>query len=153
MLKVYISKSNDANIDDVIAIRGMLKTNPNIQVEILEHIGGKYNPNLILNANIVVVIPDLSLGKGNTVTVGEGVYKEATTTTPTFVWNGKEFKKVEHHYRIDSDNWKKAGVLKLWGCYDLKKLVAGDKDFYSKSPVVTKEKEKKKNYKYLLIKK
>ena len=74
--KIYISKSNACHLDDLIAVRTFLS---DYNCEILEYNGGKYDPDLILTADLIVVVPhrEQEGAKENTFFVGKGQYSEA----------------------------------------------------------------------------
>ncbi len=112
MINIYVSKSNEASLDDLLHVRTTIKKYP--QFNILEHSGGKYDTELIKKADVIVVITDLKAREP--MIVGKGVYSEATTTTSnlTVVYVGNNYVRKLTDARIDdSTNWKKYGHLKV----------------------------------------
>ena len=74
---VYLSKSGQADYDDVLKLRSLLRHKG---YEIREHTGGEYDPSIPVHADIVIVVPpspveivmtlekgkkSLAVGKGN----------------------------------------------------------------------------------------
>lgn len=110
MINVYISKSNEASIDDLLYVRTVVKKYPDLRI--LEHTGGVYRPSLIEQAACIIVIPDLRSEKP--MLVGKGIYGEAGTESckHTVVYTGEGcIKKLLARELDDSTNWKKYGTL------------------------------------------
>ena len=150
MTKIYISKSNNSNLDDVIQVRSMFKNIPEKATRILEHTGGSYNPDLILLADIIIVVPDLSTLKDNRiVTVGKGLYTEATTNRPTYIWTGSDFKIPKEWERIPGDSWVEYGrIACATQSHTLNSILDITKP--SGTPTENKSKSSDNNYKYLI---
>jgi hypothetical protein len=113
MINVYISKSNEASMDDLLHVRTAIKKYP--EFNILEHNGGAYNTELVKKASIIIVIPNLKEGHVP-MTVGKGVYSEALTIEADLrvVYVGNDFvRKITGGVIDDSTNWKKYGNLKI----------------------------------------
>lgn len=152
MINVYISKSNDANLDDIIAVRNQLELHQT-KVKILEHSGGKYDESLIKKADLVIMIPS----KPSTVSaiIGKGLYSQATVTNaPKVVYCGGRgyfsFTAVE---AIDGANWNKCAKL----FFGNKRLTLNEVLYADKLEDVTKENmqpvtpiKHKKDYRQLL---
>ena len=112
MINVYISKSNEASMDDLLLVRTTIKKYP--EFNILEHNGGVYNTELVKKASIIIVIPNLKATVP--LVVGKGVYSEAMTVEAdyTVVYVGDDFvRKIVGGVIDDSTNWKKYGTLKI----------------------------------------
>ena len=78
-MKIYISKSNQANPDDLIMARAKFQK----EGAVLEYTGGVYNPERVKEADKIVIIPPAisTFEKGNvdTITIGKGNYTEMKT--------------------------------------------------------------------------
>lgn len=112
MINIYISKSNEASMDDLLHVRTAIKKYP--EFNILEHSGGAYDTELVKKASIIVVIPNLKARIP--LAVGKGVYSEAMTIEAVypFVYVGDNFvRKIVDGVIDDSTNWKKYGTLKI----------------------------------------
>lgn len=75
--KAYISKSNRCEIDKLLFLRKWLK---NLGCDVIEHIGGTYDPSLILKADVVYIVSDKGILKGendHSIHVGKGQFSEA----------------------------------------------------------------------------
>ena len=112
MINIYISKSNEASIDDLLHVRTAIKKYP--EFNILEHNGGVYDTELVKKASIIIVIPNL---KANIpMVVGKGVYSEAMTVEADYIFAyvGNDFvRKIVDGIIDDSTNWKKYGHFKI----------------------------------------
>ena len=78
-MNIYLSKSNEANPDDLIFARAYYKNQGNI----LEFKGGQYDSSMVVNADKIVVIPPAGseLKKtedelADTILIGKGNYSE-----------------------------------------------------------------------------
>lgn len=116
--KVYLSKSNQCNPEDVMIVRTQLTKNG---YEVVEYQGGEYSPEPLMNSDYIVVI---TLDKKRY--VGRGQYDQVRlcVSAPKFknrmlfvtrIENGniyvQEIRNINIH---DIDNWKLAyGVLDL----------------------------------------
>jgi hypothetical protein len=112
MINIYISKSNEASIDDLLHVRTAIKKYP--EFNILEHNGGVYDTKLVKKASIIIVIPNLQAT--NPMVVGKGVYSEAFTFEADYraVYVGDGFVRTLLGGTVDdSTNWKKYGTLKI----------------------------------------
>ena len=107
--KVYISKSNEANYDHLLMVRNLAGMHSSIKL--LEHSGGPYNPSLVQEADIVLVIPGIKSIHNNKCIVGKGLYSEAKDNS--YIFNGKHFNKLRHKQIIDETNWQKYAVFTL----------------------------------------
>ena len=78
-MKIYISKSNQANPDDLIMARAKFQK----EGTVLEYTGGVYNPERVKEADkIVIIAPAVStFEKGNvdSITIGRGNFSEMKT--------------------------------------------------------------------------
>lgn len=78
-MKIYISKSNQANPDDLIMARAKFQK----EGTVLEYTGGVYNPERVKEADKIVVIPPAisTFEKGNvdSITIGRGNFSEMKT--------------------------------------------------------------------------
>lgn len=111
MINVYISKSNEASMDDLLLVRTAIKKYP--EFNILEHTGGAYDTELVKKASIIIVIPNLKATVP--MVVGKGIYGEALTIEAdySFVYVGNDLiRKITGGEIDDSTNWKKYGLLK-----------------------------------------
>lgn len=112
MINVYISKSNEASMDDLLQVRTTIKKYP--EFNILEHNGGVYDTKLVKKASMIVVIPNLKATVP--LVVGKGVYSEAFTFEADYrvVYVGDDFVRALLGGTVDdSTNWKKYGTLKI----------------------------------------
>ena len=75
-MKIYISKSNQANPDDLIMARAKFQK----EGTVLEYTGGVYNPERVKEADKIVILPPASsvFEKGNvdSITIGRGNFSE-----------------------------------------------------------------------------
>ena len=75
-MKIYISKSNQANPDDLIMARAKFQK----EGTVLEYTGGVYNPERVKEADKIVIIPPAisTFEKGNvdSITIGKGNFSE-----------------------------------------------------------------------------
>ena len=112
-MKVYISKSNQANMDDLISLRTILKKENH---EILEFNGGAYDPGLLLKADQLMILPPMENkiknldGKGE-VRIGKGNYTEVSRflevkeNNPVFMFkDGKEY--LVTNINRTNEDWK-----------------------------------------------
>ena len=85
MEKVYLAKSNRANPDDVLKVRGILSSS---NVEIIEYTGGAFSHEPMLTCGMLIVVPDLNRyvkdggydGEDvDIVGVGKGLYEQVMT--------------------------------------------------------------------------
>lgn len=79
-MKIYLSKSNRSNPEEVMWIRHYIKNHYD-QAEILEHTGGIYLVSKILSADVVFVCtenPPVQTDKGLVANVGRGLYSEVS---------------------------------------------------------------------------
>ncbi len=110
MINVYISKSNEASMDDLLHVRTVIKKYPDLHI--LEHSGGTYRPSLVNEASCIIVVPELRSEKP--MLVGKGIYGEAGAAdckhTVVYTGNGR-IKKLLARELDDSTNWKKYGTL------------------------------------------
>ena len=78
-MKIYISKSNQANPDDLIMARAKFQK----EGTVLEYTGGVYNPERVKEADKIVIIPPAvsTFEKGNvdSITIGRGNFSEMKT--------------------------------------------------------------------------
>lgn len=78
-MKIYISKSNQANPDDLIMARAKFQK----EGTVLEYTGGVYNPERVKEADKIVIIPPSisTFEKGNvdSITIGKGNFTEMKT--------------------------------------------------------------------------
>ncbi len=108
--KIYISKSKVGNPDDLMQVRRHISK---LDVEILEYTGGSYTPDLLLSANILIVVPP-SLDSG---IVGKGQYTEVeafdedSNALPIYLVcnaNSKDIRiaNIEDYGETGKDDWK-----------------------------------------------
>jgi hypothetical protein len=109
-MKVYLSKSNDCDYDELLDVRSKLTK---AGYKILEHTGGTYNPNLIKEAAFVILlIPPGSFNESSmSFTVGKGQYSECNHSIPVYASNRNGISLIREGKVIDSTNWKKFGEL------------------------------------------
>lgn len=78
-MNIYISKSNQANPDDLIMARAKFQKEGNV----LEYTGGQYDPGRVKQADKIVILPPATsvFEKGNveSITIGKGNYTEMKT--------------------------------------------------------------------------
>lgn len=74
-LRIYLSKSKMGSMDTLMKVRDVLSYYENIQV--IEFQGGEYNTDLLLSADLVIIIPpELPKPYTNTNTIGKGQHVE-----------------------------------------------------------------------------
>lgn len=73
MDKTYLAKSNRANYDDISKARSYLKE---IGCEFVEHTGGAYNNQLLLDCHQLLVVPELEdyTIEEDFISIGKGLY-------------------------------------------------------------------------------
>ena len=78
-MNIYLSKSNQANPDDLIFARNRYSKQGNL----LEFKGGQYDPNMVTQADKIVVLPPAESemkksddGLADTILIGRGNYSE-----------------------------------------------------------------------------
>jgi len=105
-MKVYLSKSKQANPDLVLSVKKALKEYVS-DVEILEFTGGQYDPQLKFKANMVICIPPGHISSKRNIHVGRGNYGEVTETMD------KNIHTVVIAISKDEDplDWKKLKVI------------------------------------------
>jgi len=162
MINVYISKSNNANLDDITAVRNQLDRHSGLRI--LEHTGGKYDESLIKKANLIIMIP----AKPNikTAIVGKGLYSQATATNAMkmIYCGGRGYFTLESIHITDETNWNKYAKL-IFGNVKFRldevlkvtnadKLMSMEKGGVKPSPTVEKREAeavpKKRDYRQLL---
>ena len=114
MKKIYLSKSNQSNYDDVLQIRTWFRND----FELLEHKGGKYNPLLMYDADIIIVIgheqtitindpPDIDdfyLGRGTGMEVNGAI--EAGKKVFLYHKDDRFYSVTSKMVMYDKDDWK-----------------------------------------------
>jgi hypothetical protein len=74
-LKVYLSKSKSGNFDELVKLKSRLEL---LDIEVLEFVGGTYNTDKLLEADILLVLPPIidNGDTGNWAVVGKGQFEE-----------------------------------------------------------------------------
>lgn len=113
--KIYLSKSNQASVEDVRFIREHLHR---LGYEIVEHVGGSYNQELLLTAELMVMVGYDSDNGDEYMEVGKGQYQQLEYRERNgcdFCYNlyftqrlgdgYPEFFSVETDHVMNEDNW------------------------------------------------
>ena len=91
-LKVYISKSNQANPDTLIFVRELLKKH---NVEVVEYSGGKYSSKPLGHSDVLVCISYPGAKEEDIVLTGKGIFSEVEKSLlgriPSLYTNGDSF--------------------------------------------------------------
>ena len=111
-MKIYICKSNNCDPDTLIHLRAMCRKE---NIDVLEHTGGQYDPLLIHEAQMIIIIPpDIAENKTSIVEsalVGKGLFSQANEFNgPKFLALRREnmvyFKDVTKVEVYDTNDWK-----------------------------------------------
>lgn len=106
-MKVYVSKSNVCNYDDVLFVKSLLRK---FKSDIIEHDKPPYNPNLVTSADITIFI----LPYENPLTIGKGQFEEYYRSKgETIVYYNNSFYKISQCLKINPDNYQRHAVIKL----------------------------------------
>ena len=119
-MKVYVSKSNAADIDLINKVRNFFTDAGHT---VLQHEGGNYDPSKIMQADICVMVGprmhDAYPAEGHII-VGKGQFEEAQKLTSTFILvNGtkdepkRRFAHLINATVIDETSYQKYGILHL----------------------------------------
>lgn len=113
--KIYLSKSNKANYDNVAILRKELKLR---KFEVLEHTGGTWDPSKIKNVPLFIVPPTQAespiithncvIGKGQ-----RSEFDEKTMRAALIDFEYKVFAIVDEVVTIDETNWTEHSSMVL----------------------------------------
>jgi len=108
-MKVYVSKSNHASIDDLLEVRTMVEKEGH---ETLEFTGGNYDPNLIKRADVIICIPPRSSIYDDHIRLGRGIgsevvgAKERGQRTVVYDYSSKKYLAPDEILESENADWK-----------------------------------------------
>ena len=108
-MKVYISKSNHASIDDLLEVRTMVEKEGHTT---LEFTGGNYDPKLIERADLIICIPPRSSVHDDHIRFGRGIgsevvgAKERGQKTVIYDYSSKKYLSPEEITKSEHEDWK-----------------------------------------------
>ena len=138
-MKIYISRSNNVDLDLLILVRFRLRQFDG--VEILEHTGGNYNPELITKANLVLVLTESSHISDENYVLGKGIYSEiikagergistflvAGTIKNTITGNPMDFiaKSIASTTLLKTNTWSKYASASVGCIFNYDRVIIG----------------------------
>jgi len=79
-MKVYLAKSNKANVNDLLVVRSLLKDNS--EIELLEYSGGEYTSRDSNGADLLIAIPE---DNNNPIVLGIGLYSQLKSNDNSYI--------------------------------------------------------------------
>ena len=79
-MKVYLAKSNKANVNDLLMVRSLLKDNS--EIELLEYAGGEYTSRDSSGADLLISIPE---DNSNPIILGKGLYNQLKDNDNSYI--------------------------------------------------------------------
>lgn len=114
--RIYISKSKQSDFNELLKLKSDLSKFKNI--EVLEFQGGNYTPDLLLNADLMILIPPKdSIFKSSFdyfyLVVGKGQFEEFSNyNMPCFLYHSEKFYEIEDYSDdLEEQTWQKWGDL------------------------------------------